>query len=295
MNNTKKRLSLFFTLGVVVLYLNACHQARQLLPDHPRLAPGVAMQDVVFHSEALNREMPYRVFLPAKLIPGQRLPVVYLLHGAGESYRSWSNDSGVAQYAAQGLILIMPEGASSYYMNAALKPQDRYEDFLEHDLIADVEARFPAASGRSNRAIVGVSMGGFAAVKLALARPDLFAFAGALSPAIDVPSRRFSFKHAEQGWRFRTIFGSVGSSSRKASDPFVLVQTADPAATPYLYITAGEQEALLDPNRRFAERLRQRHFAYEFHSKPGGHDWGEWEAQIPGCFESLTRHIQLDH
>jgi S-formylglutathione hydrolase len=257
------------------------------------------MQDVTFFSAALQRKMPYRVFLPEKLVASERLPVVYLLHGGGGGYRDWSNDSDVARYAAQsdsgGLILVMPEGDSSYYMNAALAPEDRYEDYLVTDLIGDVEARFPAARGRKNRAIVGVSMGGFAAVKLALTRPELFVFAGGISPAINVPGRRFTWKRAEQSLRFRRIFGPWGSTTRQSSDPFALVKSADPRATPFLYLTAGEQEPLLDPNRRFASHLRDGRFTYEFHTKPGGHDWNEWDAQIPGCFESLLQHLRSAH
>ena len=240
--------------------------------------------------------MPYRMYLPARLETGRKLPVVYLLHGGGGNFRDWSNYSDVARFAAPvgtsgGLILVMPEGDSSYYMNATLKPADRYEDYLVRALIADVAARFPAARNRENRAIVGVSMGGFAAVKLALSRPELFTFAGAISPAIDVPSRRFSLRRWEQNMRFRTIFGPDGSQSRLKSDPFVLIRIADPARAPYIYLTAGEHEALLEPNRRFAELLRQGHYSYEFHTKPGGHDWGEWDSQIPGCFLSLLQHL----
>ena len=72
----------------------------------------------------------------------------------------------------------------------------------------------------------------------------------------------------------------------------MLVQSAEPAVTPHIYQTAGEQEPLLEPNRRFAARLRARQFSFEFHTKPGGHDWGEWDQQIPGCFESLTMHLK---
>jgi len=281
--------------GIAAVFLARRHNALPPLIDQPRLAPGVTMQDVSFYSQALKRQMPYRVFLPAKLAAGQKLPVVYLLHGNGGSFWNWSNYSDVAKYAAVenkgGLILVMPQGDSSYYMNAALKPDDKYEDYLVNDLTADVEARFPAAKSREGRAMVGVSMGGYAVVKLALSRPDLFVFAGAISPAIDVPSRRFTIRRADQYWRFKTIFGEWGSESRRSHDPFILVQSANPAGTPYIYLTAGEQEALLEPNRRFASRLKDRHFAYEFHTKPGGHDWNEWDAQIPGCFEALLKHL----
>jgi len=221
--------------------------------------------------------------------------VVYLLHGNGGSFRNWSNYSDVAKYAvpnnSNGLILVMAEGESSYYMNAAEKPADKYEDYLVNDLITDVESRFPANKGREGRAVVGVSMGGFAAVKLALSRPELFSFAGAISPAIDVPSRKFTWKRYWQWERFKAIFGAMDSKPRRDADPFVLVQSASPAQTPYLYITAGEQEGLLEPIQRFVKQLKQRGFAYEFHTKPGGHDWGEWGAQIPGCFESLLSHL----
>jgi putative tributyrin esterase len=282
-------------IAIATVFLSGCQSARQLLPDYPRQSPGVKMQDVSFHSAALNRDMPYRVYLPAKLIPGRKLPVVYLLHGSGGSFQNWSNYSDVAHYAGRGLILVMPDGGSSYYVNAALKPEDRYEDYLVNDLISDVETRFPAAKGRENRAIVGVSMGGFAAAKLALSHPGLFVFAGAISPAIDVPSRRFTFRRWDQGLRFRTIFGPPGSQSRQASDPFVLVQSANAAATPYIFITAGEQEPLLDPIRRFAARLQARHFVYEFHTKPGAHTWSQWDAQIPACFESLLQHLSISY
>jgi len=290
MKNFQILRSTLLALGLVALSLAGCRAPQVPQADHPRLVPGVTVQDVTFFSTALQRPMPYRVFLPAKLVPGQKLPVVYLLHGGNGCFRDWSNRSDVAQYAARGLILVMVQGDFSYYQNAALKPEDKYEDYLVNDLIADVEARFPAAKGRESRAIIGISMGGFAVAKLALSRPELFSFVGALSPSIDVCNRRF---HLMQWWRLTRIFGPVGSKTRTMSDPFLLMQSANPAVTPYIYLTAGEHEPLLEPNRRFAARLRERHFEYEFHTKPGGHDWGEWDSQIPGCFESLFQHLPV--
>jgi putative tributyrin esterase len=267
--------------------LTGCHG----IEDRPKITEGVAMHDVRFWSAALGREMPYRVFLSEKLEAGEKVPVVYLLHGRGADYRDWSDNSDISKYALRGLIMVMPEGNSSFYINAARVQQDRYEDYLVHDLIADVEARFPAKTGRANRAVVGISMGGFGAVWMALRHPEMFAFAGGLSGALDVPERRFSLKRPGQWWQFRQIFGPMGSDERASRDPFVLVKSADAKVTPYLYLTAGQKEPLLDPNRRFAARLKERGFAHEFHVMPGGHDWGEWNAQIPGCFESLLENL----
>ena len=279
-------------LIVLVELVSGCRFGENLRQDRPRLAAGVVMRDVTFYSAALGREMPYRVLLP-EMRAGRKFPVVYLLHGNGGDFHDWSNQSDVAQYAARGLILVMPEGHSSYFLNAAEKPKDRYEDYLVHDLTADVEARFPAQRNRTGRALVGVSMGGFAAAKIAFSHPDEYVFVGALSPPIDVPKRKFTWKRAGQWWGFRSIFGPMDSPERKDRDPFELAKLADTRAIPYIYLTAGEQEPLLEPDRRFAARLQQRGFAFSFHTMPGGHDWGEWDRQIPGCFAGLFHFMAV--
>jgi S-formylglutathione hydrolase FrmB len=201
------------------------------------------MRDVTFHSTALNRDMQYRVFLPSDIPPGQKLSVVYLLHGGGGNFRDWSNYSDGAEFAAPGLILVMPEGESSYYVNSAEHSQDRYEDYITKDVISDVEARFPVAGDRAHRAIAGVSMGGYGAINIALKHPELFVFAGGLSPALDVPSRPFSWKRFSQSRRFESIFGPWKSEARRANDPFVEIRSVDPTGTPFLFMTAGSKKA----------------------------------------------------
>lgn len=275
------------------MLLSGCGKKAQPQPDHPRLTSKMTLQDVTFHSIALDRDMQYRIILPVALDKSRRFPVVYLLHGGDGNFRDWSNYSDVAHFAEQGLILVMPEGDESYYMNAATRPKDRYEDYITSDLIRDVESRFPASNDRTHRAIVGVSMGGFGAVTLSLKHPDLFVFAAGISSAIDVPSRPFSWKRIGQYRGHAAIFGPWGSQTRRNNDPFMLARKVDPSQVPYLYLTCGEQEGLLPSNRKFAALLVQRHFEFEFHTGPGGHNWNQWNRVLPGVFSSLLQHISL--
>ena len=280
------------SLCVFSLLLATCNRQKQgASPDRPRLTSNVTMRDITFHSAALSRDMRYRVVLPAGLAVGAKLPVVYLLHGGGGNFRDWSNYSDSARFAERGLILVMPEGDESYYVNSAERRQDRYEDYIVNDLIADVESKFLVAAGRANRAIVGVSMGGFGAIKLAFSHPELFVFAAGISPAVDVPSRPFSIKRISQWQHHRSIFGPWGSRTRRQGDPFVLARSVDPAKAPYLFLTCGEQEGLLPANRSFAALLKNRHFQYEFHIVPGGHNWNQWDERLPSVFQSLLEHI----
>jgi putative tributyrin esterase len=293
MPNGHHRRSGGAVIAIALLALASCTRKEPAPPpDHPRLTPQVVLRDVTFHSAALNRDMPYRVVLPARVALGQKLPVAYLLHGGGGGFRDWTNDSDVARFAESGLLLVMPEAESSYYTNAVDPPQDRYEDYIVSDLIADVESRFPAATGRSNRAIVGLSMGGFGAVKIALRHPELYSFVGGLSSAIDVPRRAFFLKRFHQSRHYSEIFGAAGSQTRRDNDPFVLARSSNPDAAPYFFLTCGEQEGLLPSNREFAALLAQRHFRNEFHTVPGGHDWNQWNSWLPALFRSLAEHMK---
>jgi S-formylglutathione hydrolase FrmB len=269
-----------------------CTRKPTPLLDKPRLTPNVVMHDITLHSSSLNRDMQYRVVLAKNTEPARKLPVVYLLHGGGADFRSWTNDSDVARFAEKGFVLVMPEGNSSYYVNAAERAEDRFEDYIVQDLISDSESKLPIAHGRQNRAIVGVSMGGFGAINLSLKHPDLFGFAAALSPAIDVPSRPFSLKRIGQWRQHSTIFGPWRSSTRTGNDPYLSASKADSSYVPFLYISCGKQEGLLPANRRFASLLASHHFHFEFHAVSGGHDWNQWNAQLSDIFQSLAEHLK---
>jgi len=280
-------------VAIAIALSSGCKkESKEVITDHPRLSPQVKMQDVVFRSSALQRDMEYRVILPATLPSDKKLPVIYLLHGGGGGFRDWSNYSDVAQIAERGFILAMPEGNSSYYTNSAEKPQDKYEDYIVQDLILDVEKKFPAAVGRENRAIAGVSMGGYGAIKIALRHPELFFFSGGLSPAVDVPTRPFSIKRISQ-WRFHSsIFGPSGSATRRENDPFALARSVDPRNAPYFYFVCGDQEGLLPADRNLTALLTRQHIPSEFHVVSGGHNWTQWSASAKDMFESLEKNMQ---
>lgn len=250
------------------------------------------MEDVRFHSDALGRDMVYRVILPDPLPASGKLPVVWLLHGAGSTYRDWSNGSNIAELATRGLILVMPDAGNSYYVNSASNKKNRDEDYLIDDVIPDVRRRFPAATGRDQNAIVGISRGGFGAAVIALKHPQLFSFAAGMSSAIDMAERSFRWRAPSASLGIRDTFGPMGSETRKASDPFKLIANLH-QPPPYFYLTCGQQESLLEPNQRFAAQLKQRGIPSEFHTIPGGHNWDQWNRQLPGLEASLLQHLRL--
>jgi S-formylglutathione hydrolase FrmB len=269
-----------------VVLLSSCGKP-PVQPSPGALPPGAVLRDRAFHSTALNADVTYRVIEPASFKPGQRICVGYLLHGNGSGFREWSIDSSIGELAAHNYVLVMPEGHSTYFMNSATKADDRYEDFVTRDLIADAEHDLPQPIGRSSRFIVGNSMGGFAAIVLAFKHPDLYAFAGALSPPVDFPRRSFTLRRISQSLGIRRIFGPEGSATRTSNDPFVLARAANPHSVPFLFVSVGDQEGLREPVERFNRVLTARSIPHIFMLGGGGHDWQQWNGNLPLLLESL--------
>ena len=133
-------------------------------------------------SAALGRSMKYRVLVPDEYDKSpRRYPVLYLLHGLGGDYTEWTTRSNVADYSRTlPLIIVMPDGNNAWYTNSN---EGAYETYILNDLQADVVKKYRTINSRYGRAIAGLSMGGYGALKMALKRPALFAVAASFSGA----------------------------------------------------------------------------------------------------------------
>jgi hypothetical protein len=114
--------------------------------DQPRITSDVSLQDVTFHSSALNRDVQYRVFLP-KTFPSPQPSCDLSL--AWRWFSRLVELFRCCKVRQASVLLVMPEGNSSYYTNSATVPSDRFEDYIVKDLRADVETRVSAAATRN--------------------------------------------------------------------------------------------------------------------------------------------------
>jgi putative tributyrin esterase len=173
------------------------------------------------------------------------------------------------------------------HVNSTTKPQDRYEDYIVKDLITDVEQKFPVAQTQDERAIVGISIGGFGAIVLGLKHPELFAFVGGMSPAIDVPTRPFSTSGGASGPSLE-----VGMASTSAK---TIAMCSHAPLMPQRPHTSFSLVATRKSCCRQTESLlgleRGPGFQYEFHVVPGGHDWNQWNAEFPEVYRVLYHHL----
>src|SRR6266478_3613267 len=133
-------------------------------------------------SRILERAVRYCVQLPAsyasKDAKGQplRYPVLYFLHGLGDNEQTLFNTGGWTliedlrqQHKIIDFLIVAPEGGRSFYINSADNSLP-YSDFFLQEFMPYIEGRYRVRPGRQGRAITGVSMGGYGALRFAFAR-----------------------------------------------------------------------------------------------------------------------------
>ncbi|HEY5926459.1 MAG TPA: alpha/beta hydrolase family protein [Kofleriaceae bacterium] len=169
---------------------------------------------------AVNGPHRIRVTLPNfyDQNPNAKYPVVYLLHGgAGGNSAQWTTGGGAAEHITVGkpVIVVMPDGGKvGWFTNWVdqSKGAQRWADFYLTQVIPWVDTNFRTVAAKQGRAISGLSMGGYGAVRLAQDRPDLFASVASLSGAVDLGDLGTRTVVTEQAIQhFLPAYGPFGS------------------------------------------------------------------------------------
>jgi diacylglycerol O-acyltransferase / trehalose O-mycolyltransferase len=260
-----------------------------------------------------------RVLLPDADPPGggDRHPVLYLLHGGRDDFRSWT-DKGGAERLTEGtpLVVVMASGGhggwyADWHHGGAGGPP-AWERFHIHQLVPWVDANLRTAAERRGRAVAGLSMGGCGAMGYAARHPDLFCAAASFSGALDLRRRSaqgaVAALAAEDGFDVHAPFGDpVTDEARwRAHNPTDL---AEGLRGLHLAVRSGDGTAgvhdapgAVDPlersvgrmNTTFHRRLDELGIAHRFELGPGTHDWPYWQDALAWALPGLLAALGAD-
>jgi hypothetical protein len=239
------------------------------------------------------------LLVPKPIAPGTKLPVLVALHGLGETIdpvtgangwlKSYELDKSYVRLftpplepaAFQGFVTserlseinedlaARPFGGlivACPYMPKEIGgplPIEVYARWLGERLLPRIRQELPAETSAKSTGIDGVSLGGWAAIRIAMARPDLFGAVGALQPAV--------MDAAMVEWATALIAEKLGNR------PFRIVTSTEDL---YRY-------TLTDLDKK----LKAKSIAHEFLLTPGPHDY-PWN-KGPGGIEMLLFHDRV--
>jgi enterochelin esterase-like enzyme len=224
--------------------------------------PHGVLSEVEYWSKSLDVKRRAHVYTPPGYMRGGgRYPVLYLVHGAGDSDDSWTSigrahhvlDNLIAAGKAKPMIIVMPFGHTPERPGAdMLTNTDFSKDFLD-DLIPFVDANFRTIAKPASRAMAGLSMGGAHTLNNGLTHPELFRYIGIFSMGLINEQQAAAYEQKN------------AAALDQAAKSMKLVYYAM-GKTDFLYRAVVPTRAMLD--KHGIEHL--------YNESEGGHTWINW-------------------
>jgi enterochelin esterase-like enzyme len=242
---------------------------------------------VWYKSVVLGFQRRVYVYTPAGYEGGtQKYPVFYLLHGAGGDEDAWTNmgrtaqimDNLIAQGMAKPMIVVMTngnanqagaqnevppipatgeQGMASYQRNAG-----KFEEHLVKDVVPFIEKNYRALTGKDNRAIAGLSMGGAHTQTITNNNPGMFSYIGVYSMGI-------------------MNMGPQNPDAAKLEQERITKLTALKNSGFKLYwIGCGKDDFVYKGVVTLRETLDKVGLKYTYRESTGGHTWANWRIYL---------------
>ena len=256
-------------------------------------------------SKILARAVPYCVLLPASFDADKtrRFPILYFLHGLGDNEQAFIHTGAwnlVEDFREKGrlkdFLIVTPAGEASFYINSR-DGKVRYEDFLLREFLPFIESRYRVGAGRANRAISGISMGGYGAFHLAFAHPELFSSVSGHSAALieKLPAFLSGNGGMPATGRSRMLGAVFGLPPDPAfwerNSPLTLAHTASISRLKIYFDCGSDDDFGFDTGAAALDKiLSSRKIPHEFHLYPGRHDWSYFASHLEA---SLSFHSAL--
>jgi S-formylglutathione hydrolase FrmB len=265
------------------------------------------------NSRILKQVVHYCVYLPAgydasaSQRPPQRYPVLYFLHGLGDNEQTLFNTGGwtllddLRNHQKMGdFFIVAPEGRRTFYINSA-DGSVPYSDFFLQEFLPHIESKYRIRPGRAGRAISGISMGGYGALRFAFAHPELFSAASAQSGALITESPHTldsaSSTGAPLAGVLAPVFGKpINVAHWNENSPFVLAKRNALALRKMsIYFNCGQ-----DDNYGFEKgaaalhvELQKEGVKHEYHAYPGDHSLTYFLSHFAEVMEFHSRAFGL--
>ena len=204
-------------------------------------------------------------------------------------------------------LMIHPYAENPFYTDYS-DGSKKYEEFVTRELRTEIETNFRVRTDRLNRSLVGTSLGGYGALKIAMKNPQLYGSVAAGSPIIllgDDPSQLIRSSTAGAVRRFAGLFSPVFGTPFDqdhwiANSIEVLARTADLKNVEFYfsYGTADRYRSMF-PMEKGLEVLDQilterdiPHTMRIFEGEP--HGWALISTSLNEIVEVVTRKFTAD-
>lgn len=256
--------------------------------------------EVHWRSDVLQKQTTMQVLLPRVGTPPW--PVYYLYHGLSDDSTTWLRHTRIEYYVRElPLIVVMPDLYRGFGTDNEQGPA--YAKHLGREVVDFVDRNFQTVAKRAGRAVGGLSMGGYAAMRIALGYPDRFASVNSHSGALGRSNADFSAeaesagRHKDKDRAFleelRRVFGDKPVGTKH--DLLELAKKVHAKdQLPHLLLDCGRDDYLLEDSREFHRVLKESGIPHEYHEHAGAHDWDYWDQHVQAALKWHCKHLGVE-
>lgn len=231
----------------------------------------MAFLQLTYSSAALQMNTSVRIVLPDTGDLSE-VNTIYLLHGLTDNCTGWTRYTACELYAREhNAALIMPEVQRSFYIDGVhgLK----YFTYVSQELPQAMHRMFGLSQSREKNYVMGLSMGGYGALKCAMTYPQNYAGAASFSGVCDADS---FFHQVSQGNMDRELPALLGESRILGAENDLFCLLDHCPDLPPIYMACGEQDPMYPMNQALAKALQEKGCTFQFDHRPGDHCWRFW-------------------
>ncbi len=242
-------------------------------------ATGAEFKEVVHKSEVLQTEKSFLIHVPEGAGPENRLPVLYILHGAYSNPKDWVTSTTVTSLVENyRMIVVLPDGSElGWYVDSPIVKNSRYETYVSKDLVDYVDAHYPTVKDRTGRGIMGLSMGGHGALLLTAKHPDVFGSASSMSGILKISNHPGKWTIAEK-------LGPLDQNRQlwEANSVWDQAERFKDANVRILFDCGVEdtKTGAIGDNRELHEKLTALKIPHIWREMPGTHSWKYWRRHL---------------
>lgn len=262
-------------------------------------------EDQVLQSEMLNRTIEYAVLLPEGYDESDEpYPVVYLLHGYGDDETAWYKNGGLQFYVDKHLaetgpmIFVMPQGFRTYYIDK-YNGNFPYMEMFAEELVPEIDSRFRTKKDKSQRAVMGYSMGGYGALILPAMHPEVFSVGIPLSMSFRTDEQYIAESQSSFDNQWAPNFGpaqGVTGTARlsdyfKERSPFYFFNEENLTIyndLKFLIDCGDDEDALIFTNNSLHSLMQDNGIEHEYRVRSGGHSFDYWKKSYPEAFNFIS-------
>jgi len=254
---------------------------------HKNGVPHGTVTKVWYKSDVIGFDRRVYVYTPAGYEGGtQKYPVFYLLHGAGGDEDAWTNmgrtaqimDNLIAQGKALPMIVVMTNGNANQAgaqnevppvpvqgdqgMAAYQRMAGKFEEHLVKDVVPFIEKNFRTLTGKDNRAIAGLSMGGAHTQTITNNNPGAFSYIGVFSMGI------------------MNMGGQNQDPAKIEAERNTKLTALKNSGYKLYWIACGKDDFVYKGVVTLRETLDKLNFKYIYRESTGGHTWANWRIYL---------------